>query len=42
MLALLKLLIKEGELDFDMDDEIILNTTITKDGEVVTPLLQTN
>jgi H+-translocating NAD(P) transhydrogenase subunit alpha len=42
MLALLKLLIKEGELDFDMDDEIILNTTITKDGEVVSPLLQTN
>ena len=42
MLALLKLLIKEGELDFDMDDEIILNTTITKDGEVISPLLQTN
>ena len=42
MLALLKLLIKEGELYFDMDDEIILNTTITKDGEVVSPLLQTN
>ncbi len=42
MMALLKLLIKEGELVFDLDDEIILNTTITKDGEIISPLLQTN
>ena len=42
MLALLKLLIKDGELEFDMDDEIILNTTITKDGEIISPIMQTN
>ena len=42
MLALLKLLIKNGELEFDMDDEIILNTTITMDGEIISPILQTN
>lgn len=42
MLALLKLLIKDGELKFDMNDEIILNTTITMDGEIISPLLQTS
>lgn len=42
MLALLKLLIKDGELEFDMDDEIVLNTTITKDGEIISPIMQTN
>ncbi len=42
MLALLKLLIKDGELEFDMNDEIILNTTITMNGEIISPLLQTN
>ncbi|MBK98567.1 MAG: NAD(P)(+) transhydrogenase (Re/Si-specific) subunit alpha [Balneola sp.] len=42
MLALLKLLVKDGELKFDMNDEIILNTTITMDGEIISPLLQTS
>ena len=42
MQALLKLLIKDGELHFDLEDEIILNTTITKDGEVVSPVLKSN
>lgn len=42
MQALLKLLIKDGKLHFDLEDEIILNTTITKDGEVVSPVLKSN
>ena len=42
MQALLKLLIKDGELHFDLEDEIILNTTITKDGEIISPVLQSN
>ena len=42
MQALLKLLIKDGELHFDLEDVIILNTTITKDGEVVSPVLKSN
>ncbi len=42
MLALLNLLIKEGELDFDFEDEIILNTTITHQGEIISPMLKSN
>ncbi len=40
MLALLRHLIKDGQPHFDLEDEITLYTTITKDGEIVTPLLQ--
>lgn len=40
MLALLNLLIKEGEAVFDFDDEILLNTTITHNGEIISPLLK--
>jgi NAD(P) transhydrogenase subunit alpha len=40
MLALLNLLIKEGEADFNFEDEILLNTTITHDGDVVSPMLK--
>ncbi len=42
MQALLNLLIKEGEAVFDFEDEILLNTTITHKGEIVTPLLKSN
>lgn len=40
MVALLKNMVKEGEPFFDMDDEITRYTTITRDGEIVTPLLK--
>ncbi len=40
MFALLNLLIKEEEANFDFEDEIILNTTITHQGEIISPLLK--
>lgn len=42
MLALLNLLIKEGKADFNFEDEILLNTTITHDGELISPLVKNN
>ncbi len=42
MHALLNLLIKEGEAVFNFEDEILLNTTITHQGEVISPLLKSN
>jgi len=42
IVALLKNMVKEGEVIFDMNDEVTLYTTITKDGAVVTPLLKPN
>jgi NAD(P) transhydrogenase subunit alpha len=40
MYALLNLLIKDGAAHFDFDDEIIKNTTITHQGEVISPMLK--
>ncbi len=40
MHTLLDLLIKEGELNLDFEDEIIKGTTITHDGEIITPMLK--
>lgn len=40
MVALLKNMVKEGEPIFDMNDEITLYTTITRGGEIITPLLK--
>ncbi len=40
MLNLLNLLIKEGTTNFDFEDEILLNTTITHQGEVISPMLK--
>lgn len=40
MFALLNLLIKETEANFDFEDEILLNTTITHQGEIISPLLK--
>ena len=40
MFALLNLLIKENEANFDFEDEILLNTTITHNGEIISPLLK--
>ncbi|MBO6522498.1 MAG: Re/Si-specific NAD(P)(+) transhydrogenase subunit alpha [Balneolaceae bacterium] len=40
MLNLLNLLIKEGEANFDFEDEILLNTTITHNGEIISPMVK--
>ena len=40
--ALLNLLIKEGEAIFNFEDEILLHTTITHNGEIISPLLTSN
>lgn len=42
MLALLNLLLKDGKPNFDFEDEIILNTTITHNGEIISPLIKNN
>lgn len=42
ILALLNLLIKDGALNFDFEDEILLNTTITHQGEIISPLVKNN
>ena len=42
MLALLKLLIQEGAANFNFEDEILLNTTITHNGELISPLIKNN
>lgn len=39
ILALMKLLINEGQPDFNFEDEILLNTTITHQGKVISPML---
>lgn len=38
--SLLALLIKDDELTFDFEDEIVKNTTITHDGKIITPMLK--
>jgi NAD(P) transhydrogenase subunit alpha len=40
MFALLSLLIQEGVANFNFEDEILLNTTITHQGEIVSPMLK--
>ncbi len=42
MMALLNHLIEEGEPHFDFEDEITLNTTITHQGEIISPMLKEN
>lgn len=42
MLALLNLLVKEGKPVFDFEDEILLNTTMTHNGEIISPLIKNN
>ncbi|MEX1011638.1 MAG: Re/Si-specific NAD(P)(+) transhydrogenase subunit alpha [Balneolaceae bacterium] len=39
ILSLLDLLIKDGKIELDFEDEIVLNTTITHDGKVISPML---
>lgn len=38
--ALLNLLIKDGKPEFNFEDEILLGTTITHQGEVISPMLK--
>lgn len=40
--ALLNLFIKEGEAVFNFEDKILLHTTITHKGEIISPLLTSN
>ena len=40
ILALLNLLLKDGKPNFDFEDEILLNTTITHNGEIISPMLK--
>lgn len=42
ILSLLSILIDEGKLTMNFDDEIILNTTITHAGEIIAPMLKEN
>lgn len=42
ILALLTLLLKEGVAHFNFEDEILLNTTITHNGEIVSPMVKNN
>lgn len=40
MYALLNLLIEDGKPNFNFDDEILLKTTITHQGEIISPMLK--
>jgi NAD(P) transhydrogenase subunit alpha len=40
LLAFVKHLVKDGEIGFDMSDEITRNTLLTRDGEVVNSRLR--
>lgn len=42
VLSLLDLLIEEGEPNFNFDDQIILNATVTHEGEIVSPFVKEN
>lgn len=42
MLALLNLLLKDGKPEFNFEDEILLNTTITHNDEIISPLIKNN
>jgi NAD(P) transhydrogenase subunit alpha len=42
VLSLLDLLIEEGEPNFNFEDQIILNATVTHEGEIVSPFVKEN
>lgn len=42
MLSLLNHLLEDGEPSFDFEDEITLKTTITHQGEIISPMLKNN
>jgi len=40
MFALLNLLLEDGKPNFNFEDEILLKTTITHQGEIISPMLK--
>ena len=42
LLSLLELLIEEGKPNFNFEDEIIVNATITHEGEIISPFVKEN
>lgn len=42
MLSLLELLVEDGQPNFNFDDEIIANATITHSGEIISPFVKEN
>lgn len=42
MLSLIELLAKDGKPDFNFDDEIIVNATVTHNGELISPFVKEN
>lgn len=42
VLSLMELLLKDGEPHFNFDDEIILNATVTHNGELISPFVKEN
>lgn len=42
LLSLLDLLLEEGKPNFNFDDEIIVNATVTHDGELISPFVKEN
>lgn len=42
LISLLELLIKDGIPEFNFEDEIILNATITHEGEIISPFVKQN
>lgn len=42
LMSLLDLLIEDGKPNFNFDDEIIINTTVTHEGELISPFVKEN
>jgi len=42
ILSLLNLLVDDGQLTFDFEDDIILNATVTHNGDIVSPFVKDN
>jgi len=42
MLSLIELLAKDGKPNFNFDDEIIVNATVTHNGELISPFVKEN
>ena len=42
LMSLLDLLIEDGQPNFNFDDEIIINTTVTHEGELISPFVKEN
>jgi NAD(P) transhydrogenase subunit alpha len=40
LLALVKLIVKEGKLNIDLNDEVIAGTMVTRDGEITHPMVR--